>query len=296
MRKALIVFNSRSKKNYFHNSLSTLVYELNALDYKVEIYATQKYKDAYYKIKNYKECDLVVVSGGDGTINEVVSGITKREQKPKVLYFPSGTVNDFAYSLGLNKNFKSIMNIFKEGQSHKIDTGIINDRYFNYVCAIGNFTSASFTTNQKLKNTLGPNAYFLNGLKNLGNEYNSFNIIANVDGEEIKGEFQYCIISNSASVAGLRHLFPNNSMDDGKFQLLLVKKNLGISLLELPKILLEGVKTTTDEKIAVVREFEHLTLNILEAPTWSIDGEKGPVGDVEIKVLPKNVEIYSKID
>lgn len=295
-KSALIIFNSLSKKNYFHSSLSQLVYDLTSEEYLIEIYATQSQNDCYETIKNYKKIDLLVCAGGDGTLNEVVNAIHHKSHKPRILYFPTGTVNDFAYSLGIKKNYDYIMKLFKTDRFSVVDTGVINNECFNYVCAIGNFTSSSYTLDQKTKNFWGSNAYFINGLKNLGKTMDKFNIKANIDGESIEGIFQYVLIVNSTSIAGFRNMFPNNSLDDGKFQILLVKKDPGGSIIEVPRILIEGIKDNIPASLAIMREFRELNIEIEQEVTWTKDGERGPVGNIDVSVINKNIEIYCSIE
>lgn len=298
MKKALVVYNSISKRSYFTSNILKLVDDLVKLEYTVEIYATQKANDIYDKLVVSKSFDLVVCAGGDGTINETVSAISKLQLQSEILYFPTGTVNDFAYSLGIKKNYKSVMSLLKNNSVNFIDTGIINDElYFNYVTGIGHFTSASFETDQKLKNLLGPNAYILSGISNFKNEEPSFRLGIQCDDEYISGVFKYCLIVNSKSVAGIRNLFPSNNLDDGKFFLLLVKKDHGLSAVEVPNILVNGIKNpaSLNPNLGHVREFSKLSIKIDRPITWSVDGEEGPVGDIKVEIIQKNIPIYSNL-
>ncbi len=299
MKNALVIYNGISKKSYFLTNLHVLIDDLIKQDYIVEIYATQKANDFIDKLKMTDNLDLLVCAGGDGTINEAVSAISMLKLNSSILYFPTGTVNDFAYSLGITKSYKKTINLLKSNSLSKIDTGLINNEiYFNYVAAIGHFTSASYDTNQKYKNLFGPNAYIINGISNLKNEEKFFRLAIEIDKDEyISGEFKYCLIVNSKSVAGIRNLFPNNNLDDGKFFLLLVQKNHGLSAVELPNIILNGIKdpASLNPKLGYVREFSTLNIKMDRPVTWSVDGEEGPVGDIKIEVLNKNIEIYSKL-
>ncbi len=297
MKNALIIYNAISRKSYFHTNITSLVDELIKEGYKVEIYATQASKDSIKKIKKSKKIDLVVCAGGDGTINEVVTAISRYNKDMEVLYFPTGTVNDFAYTLGIKNNYKSVIKLLKEKKVNKVDTGMINDMYFNYVAAIGHFTSASYETHQGAKNHLGANAYILNGLANFRKEDSEFKIAMDVDGELISGVFKYCLLVNSKSVAGHRNLFPINEINDGKFVLVAIKKNHGLSAIELSNVFINGITRLDQlsENLAVVREFKNLKIKIDRPIKWTVDGEEGPVGDINVSVIKQNIKIYSDI-
>ncbi len=295
MKKALIIYNSLSKRSYFTNNISTLGYDLVKAGYIVELYATQSSKDIINKISKIKIVDLLVCAGGDGTINEVVTGLTIYNIKTKVLYFPIGTVNDLAYSLGLKNKYSNIMNLFYEDKTILMDTGKINNKFFNYVAAIGQFTDSSYLTKQTYKNLLGQNAYILNGIKKIKTDFESFFIDINCDGELISGEFRYCFLVNSKSLGGIRNFLPENTINDGVFHLILFKKNPGLASLEVPGIFFHGIKENISEDLAIVRQFKKCKITLTDEITWTIDGEQGPSGSIEVEVLEKNIEIFADI-
>ncbi len=296
-KKCLIIFNSVSKKSYFHNSFTNLVNVLVKEGYEVEAYATQARRDSIAKIKRSGPVDLIVCAGGDGTINEITNAVVNYASGSEILYFPTGTVNDYAYSLGIKKNFPRVVELLEQKQVNLVDIGDINGMYFNYVAAIGHFTSASYATDQRAKNFLGSNAYIINGITNFKKEEAFFRLKLDIDGEKIDDEFKYCIIANSKSVGGIRKLFPNNRLDDGKFLIFLVKKDHGLSAIEVPSVLINGINSqdSLSENLAIVREFSNVKIEMEQDITWTVDGEEGPTGNVEISVHKQKIKIYSNL-
>ena len=124
--------------------------------YEVVVYPTQKYKDAYYKVKTFtEEYDRVICSGGDGTLDEVVTGMMKREKKIPVGYIPTGTTNDFASSLHIPKNLLQAASTAAGGEEFPCDIGRVNGDVFVYIAAFGLCTDVSYETKQEMKNVLG---------------------------------------------------------------------------------------------------------------------------------------------
>lgn len=96
---------------------------------------------------------LIVCSGGDGTLNETITGLMRclPEGRPPVGYIPAGTVNDFASSLGISKNMHEAAATILSGEPFLCDVGAFGDRYFSYIAAFGAFTDVSYQTPQQSK-------------------------------------------------------------------------------------------------------------------------------------------------
>ncbi len=170
-------------------------------------------------------CDMVVCSGGDGTANEVISGLMaiSEERRPKFAYIPSGSTNDFAAALGIPKRQKEIIAMISEGKCVPCDVGRFNERYYAYVCAFGAFTNVSHETSQTAKNLFGPIAYLAKGIESLKSIV-PIRARFIINGEEIEDDFGFCAISNSHVLGGVIRL--NHElveMNDGVFEIILIK-------------------------------------------------------------------------
>ena len=144
-KKMLFIFNPKAGKGKIKTNLLDIVDIFSGHDYEIIIRATQAPKDAYQKAKEYADSvDLIVCSGGDGTLDEVVTGIMEVESQVPIGYIPAGSTNDFANSIGIPKPMEQAAKLVVEGEPFACDIGRFNDSYFVYVAAFGLFTAVSF--------------------------------------------------------------------------------------------------------------------------------------------------------
>ena len=191
MKKALFIYNPNAGKGLLKPKLSDIIDIIVKAGYEVVVYPTQKYKDAYYKVKTFtEEYDRVICSGGDGTLDEVVTGMMKREKKIPVGYIPTGTTNDFASSLHIPKNLLQAASTAAGGKEFPCDIGRFNGDVFVYIAAFGLFTDVSYETKQEMKNVLGHLAYVLEGATRIF-DIPSYKLKVTHDGETIEDEFIY---------------------------------------------------------------------------------------------------------
>lgn len=171
-KQVLFIFNPVSGRSQIRNHLLDILEILSAADYKVVCYPTKKKGDAR-RITRERTGDylFIVCAGGDGTLDEVVSGMMENRDKPFVPigYIPAGTTNDFASSLSIPSDMVKAAGVVAKGRTFKCDLGCFNDTdYFTYVAAFGIFTGTSYSTPQELKNQIGQLAYVLQGITELG--------------------------------------------------------------------------------------------------------------------------------
>ena len=205
MKKLLFVYNPRAGKEMLKPRLSDVLDIFVKAGYEVTVHPTQAYRDAYYQIKEYEvgKYDLIACSGGDGTIDEVATGMMKRREMGKdvvpVGYIPAGTTNDFAKSLHIPRKPLAAADNAVKGVPFPCDIGKFNDSVFVYIAAFGIFTDVSYETDQAVKNVLGHMAYILEGAKRIFN-IPSYKIKVEHDGEVIEDEFIFGMVTNSRSV------------------------------------------------------------------------------------------------
>ena len=170
MKKMLFIVNPKSGREQIRSKLLEVLDLFSAAGYEIQIHITQRQKDAAEAAARWgQEKDLVVCSGGDGTLNEVISGMMELPRAPLLGYIPSGSTNDYASSLEIPKQTMDAARNVLEGQPFPIDVGkFCKDRYFVYIAAFGAFTEISYQTSQDKKNLLGHQAYMLEGVKGLG--------------------------------------------------------------------------------------------------------------------------------
>ena len=291
MKKLLFIFNPYSGKAQIKNKLLEIVDIMVKAGYEVTIYPTQARADALNLVqKRAKKYDLVVCSGGDGTLDEAVSGMMLSEKKVPLGYIPAGSTNDFANSLKIPKDMVKAAKAAVSGKKFACDVGKFNDSFFIYVAAFGIFTAVSYKTSQEWKNILGHAAYILEGAKSL-HEITSYHMRVEYDGNEIEGDFLLGMITNSTSVGGFKNMTGKDvKLDDGLFEVTLIHKPKNIIELNTIIASLTNLKDETD----LIDSFRADSVKFYseEEIPWTLDGEFG--GDhkeVQIKDHCKAVDI-----
>lgn len=273
-KKILFVFNPFSGKGLIKNYLVDIVDIMVKAGYEVTIYPTQSSGDATDKIiKDAKGYDRIICSGGDGTLDEVITGLLKSKLDIPVGYIPAGSTNDFANSLGIPKVMTQAAKTAVTGAEFPCDMGDFNGDTFVYVAAFGIFTEVSYQTPQQLKNILGHLAYILEGAKHLS-DIKSYNMQIEYDDHVIQDKFIYGMVTNSVSVGGFKGMTGDDvKLDDGVFEVTLIKtpKNP----VELSEILtcLTNLRDDSD----LIYSFKAKKLHIItkEKVAWTLDGEFG---------------------
>lgn len=248
-------------------------------------YPSYKGEIKKYLLKNSFRFDLLIVFGGDGTLHEVINGIVGNVKKPKILFVPNGTANDFASVFNLSKDYKKNLKLIKE-ESTKIDIMKIDNEYFLYVLGCGKFTSISYDTRfYFLKKRIGTLYYFIKALKSL---FLSFNLTLEVNllDKKTQGEYFLFLILNTPRVAGFK-IKNNFSVVDGKASLYLFKKTI-FPIFSLVCFFFFNIKVMVDEIV-----FKKLNIKSNEKLTLNLDGERvESTQDIYISVLKEELEIY----
>lgn len=274
MKKILFIYNPNAGKGLLKPKLSDIVDLFVKSGCEVVIYPTQSYHDAYKKVMKFKEdYDIVVCSGGDGTLDEVVTGMMKRGSRIPVGYIPTGTTNDFANSLHIPKDLLSAADAAVNGKPFHCDIGQFNDDYFVYVAAFGLFTDVSYQTKQEMKNMLGHLAYLLEGAKRLF-DIPSYHVKVTYDETEIEDDFLFCSVTNSRSMGGFRNMFGHEvEFDDGEFEATLIRSPK--NLLELQSIVAALMSKEKNSTYIYNIKAKTITFESFEEIPWTLDGEFG---------------------
>lgn len=296
MKRMLFIYNPSAGKGLLKAKLSDVLDIMVKAGYEVVVYPTQSYKDAYRKVVHMdKDYDIVVCSGGDGTLDEVVTGMMKRDKEDRIPigYIPTGTTNDFANSLHISRDIMEAADAVVHGRPFACDVGRFNKDVFVYVAAFGLFTDVPYQTDQKLKNALGHAAYVLEGVKRLSN-VPSYHIKITADGREIEDEFMIGMITNSKSVAGFRSIMGKDvKFDDGEFEVMLIKKPK--TLIGLQEIITALLIESFDTKHMYTFKAKEITLESKEEIPWTLDGEYGGQHE-EVHIINKKQALEIMIE
>lgn len=290
MKKLLYIYNPMSGQKTIGNHLSEIVEYFSKKSYFPTVYATQKANDAREKVKEFsKEYEEILVSGGDGTLDEVVSGLLKSEEKSIIGYIPTGSTNDFSRSLKIPTDINKATKLAINGETMDIDVGKFNSKFFTYVAAFGSIAQVSYETDQSMKNIFGRFAYILEGVKTVSN-LKAYKAKITIDDEVFEGEFIHFMATNSVSVGGFNNFYKKNiGLDDGIFEAVLIKKPKG--LIELNQII-DGLRSKKENDNVIFRSGSVFKVESDEKISWTLDGDYGgSYKKSEIKVLNRAVKM-----
>lgn len=221
------------------------------------------------------QTDIVLCSGGDGTLNHVVRGMMRMVKKPNLAYLPAGSTNDFAKTLGIAAEFDKALETAVRGKTFYYDIGNLNGNYFNYVAAFGAFSGIAYGTDQQLKNILGHAAYIVNAVSELDqNIHYSRHMRIESDDFILEDDYIFGAVCNSAYVAGFS-IFRDQDvrLDDGKMEILLIKAPETAA--DIQGILNAIQKGVHDHPFITFKHISNVRITSSEDIAWTIDGEYG---------------------
>lgn len=293
MKKIYFIYNPHAGKEQIGMKLNEIIQILAERDNELTVVPTTGYLDAMERIANLPmKYDFVVCSGGDGTLDEVVTGMMKRpeEMRLPIGYIPAGTTNDFARSLEIPRTMADAAYTAVHGHPFACDIGSFNDDSFVYIASFGIFTDVSYSTKQEVKNVLGHMAYVLEAMKSLYN-IKSYNMKVSSDEMEFEGEFLFGMVTNSKSVAGFKGLVRNEVVfDDGVFEVTFIKRPR--NAMEIQEILAALLIAELNSKYMYSFRTKKLVIESDEMVPWTLDGEFGGEHDsVVIENKQRAVEI-----
>lgn len=285
----LFIVNPRAGRTRSTAPLFDAVAHFCASGYLVDLRLTQAREDATRLARELGgKFDAVVCCGGDGTLNETVTGLMDLPSPPPLGYIPAGSTNDFAASLHLPDQPLEAARVITASGGRPLDVGSFNGRPFIYVASFGAFTRASYSAPQNVKNDLGHLAYILEGVKDLST-LRPYRATVATEEECFDGEFLFGAVTNATSVGGLVKLKEDQvCLDDGLFELLLIPNPKSIADLQgLARSLL--LQDFTGGGV-IFRHVHTLTVQTPEDLPWALDGEFDPGGaQVEIHNLHRRL-------
>ncbi len=291
MKRLYFIFNLQSGKATIASKLSTVIDMFTKSGYEVTARPTQDRMDACAAAEYAcgQGFEIIVCSGGDGTLNEVIQGVMKSEKKLPIGYLPAGSTNDFAKGMGIPTNIEKAVEGIINGVPSPCDIGHFNDKYFTYIAAFGAFIEVTYETSQQIKNILGHLAYILNGISHL-KKIKSYHMKITFDEEEIEDDYIFGMVTNSSSVAGLLSL-NDFKRDDGLFEVTLIKTPH--NPLDLQMIIHSLLNLDIDIDTKHIKSFRtsKIRFECSEDISWTLDGEFGGLsGCAEIESINKAVE------
>ena len=273
MKRMLFIYNPRSGKGVVREQLSYIIEEFSKEDYEIVVHPTIGPRDATRITQEFGvSFNLIVCSGGDGTLDEVVTGMqTGRFTRP-LGYIPAGSTNDYAASLGIPRKMTRAARAILEGTVYQCDLGRLNDSYFVYVAAFGAFVEVSYDTPQDMKNLLGHAAYVIKAMQSL-NTLKAYHLRYESAEGSGEGDFLYGMITNSDSVGGFKGITGRDvTLNDGVFEVNLIR--MPALAVEYPAIVNSLLNKTPNKNIVTLKT-ARIEFWMDEPVSWTRDGEFG---------------------
>lgn len=273
-KRMLFIYNPKAGKAQIRNKLADILDVFAVAGYEITIHPTQKRGEAVELMEQREPVyDVVVCSGGDGTLDEVVTGMMKSSFRTPIGYIPAGSTNDFGGSLSLPKNMVQAAQTIVKGHNFACDVGEFNNDIFVYIAAFGLFTDVSYQTGQDMKNLLGHMAYLLEGMKRLSS-IRSYQMKVCYQDHVIEEDFIFGMVTNSVSVGGFKRITGKNVLlDDGVFEVTLIKRPR--NPMELNNIMVSLINRDIDTDAMYCFKTSKVSFESEDKVPWTLDGEFG---------------------
>lgn len=295
-KKIYFIANPCSGTGKIRTQLYPIVQTFADSGYDVTVHFTSQRGDATVQAARLDDYyDTVVCCGGDGTLNEVITGLMQNKNKYKLGYIPAGTLNEWSSGLKISRNMKKAAEDILKFNAVPLDIGQFGKYYFSYTASFGAFTEASYSAPQNVKNMLGKVAYFFEGIKTLSN-IRPIPLKVKCGDREIEGDFIFGTVSNSLSVGGVVHY--NEALvelGDGLFEVLLIRypKNL----IELNNAVSAILKKDFNHEGIEFMQTKNIVFENAGEIDWTLDGEHiAPQETIEINNLHSAIDFLIPVN
>ena len=297
MKKLLFLYNAHSGREKIKNKLVSIIDIFAKAGYEITVHPTQAKDDATNTIiADGERYDTIVISGGDGTLDEAVKGMITLQKNIPLGYIPAGSTNDFAKSIGISSDMTKAAETVIYGEEFPCDVGQFNDSYFVYIAAFGILTEVSYETKQEYKNVFGHMAYVLEGIRSVGmGNFKPIEMTITVGDRVIKDSFIYGMVINTTSVGGFKSpLFKDVQLNDGKFEGIFVRYPEDPT--DLNAVLASVIAGEPDAEYMYYFKASEFNITSDEPVSWTRDGENGGSHtEITIKNLKQAVSILKPV-
>lgn len=291
MKKLVLVYNPVSGDALFKYKLDEIIAKFYQHGCILIPYRTQRDNaDSFFEFMQEVTVSGVVISGGDGTVHEIVNIMISREINLPIGIIASGTSNDFATFLGIDVNLNAYIAAIAKGNTIPIDIGKVGDQYFFNVASAGVLTSVAHRVDAELKNAIGKMAYYLKGLGELPS-FHALNVTIETDERIIKEKIFLFLIVNSGTVGSLKNIARQAKINDGKMDLIIVKQCSIPELMALAAEIVAG-NDITKRKNVIYLQAERIKITCDKEIESDLDGELGPKLPLEVITLKEKLNLF----
>jgi len=289
MKKAMLIINPTSGGEKALDYKEKLENKAKEYFEYVETKITEKAKDAtaFAEEASKENYEAVIVFGGDGTVNEVISGIAEKDYIPKLGIIPGGTGNLITKLLEISQDIDEAIDQLDFNKTNSIDIGKANKSYFGYIFSVGSLPEAIHNVEIEDKTKYGVLAYAINTIKSVIKD-EVFNIKIETENGSYEGEASQVLVLLSNYYAD-KKIFEENK--DGYANILILKNASIISKISLIPDLLKGDIVENDNIEYIIAK--DITISSDTKLESDIDGDQSDDLPVKITVLGNHIEIYS---
>ena len=285
-KRALLLINRHSRKG--KENFAQTVELLNHWDFEIISVPLKKVEDIPFLMEKYRSnIDLVIVGGGDGTLNAMVDVLVETQLPLGII--PLGTANDLARTLGIPNSIAEACRIIAEGNLKYIDLGWVNNKYFFNVASLGLSVKITQKLNKGLKRRLGILAYAWTALQLLS-KTRPFTAMIGIDGQNIKVKTLQIAIGNGRYYGGGMPIAHDAQIDDQRLDLYSLEIEhwwqIFPLLWTLPRGqqgLLSWVRTLNGKEIQIETRKPH---------SINTDGEITSTTPAMFRVIPAAIGVY----
>ena len=292
--RCLFIINPSSGTKTIQKKLDKIIGQLilQEIVNQVDVFYTQKKDDAYHRCMQLtnQDYDFIVSVGGDGTVNEIISGIVEKQIDIPLAILPGGTVNDFANHLKLPYHTHQFVKMIKQMKTIKVDIGKVNQKHFANVIAGGMFSDISFQVSKAEKEKLGPLAYYINGIRQLPTQLSTdLHLKICTEKDYFEEDASLFMITNTSQVGGFKGITPNASIQDGELDLLIIRKCSPTDMIAIFK----DYKLNQHENNPFIHyiQAKEITIHCDENIIYDIDGEEGTTLPIHVSVAHNALNI-----
>ena len=286
--KILLYYNAYSGSGVFKNNLDHIVDRCQQAGYQVVPVRAAKgiVIDNVLSEIDQNQFSRIIAAGGDGTMNLCVNAMVKYDIHLPLAILPAGTANDFAYYFELPSEIDYQLDIALGNKTTKADVGVVNDRCFINVAALGALIDVSQKTDPNLKNAIGTLAYYLKAVTEIP-QIRALPVKLTTPEQVYEENIYFMVVMNGESAGGFRKLSPESNMNDGKLDVIAFKK---MPIVELAPLLFEVVHGRhPNNKHVLYFQTDKLTIESEADISTDIDGEHGEKLPLEFSVLKMNL-------
>ena len=290
----LLLYNPRSGTRSFQAQLDYVVEQFQKKEMQIIPYRLENMDkfETYLKKLDMSQFKKFIISGGDGTVHQVVNKMMKLGIEVPIAIFPTGTANDFSQYFGIPKDIEGMTKVALSDHYSSCDLGKINDQYFINVASFGNLVDISQRVNEQTKNVLGVLAYYIKGIEEIP-KLRTFKAKIESDNLVIEEDIYFVLIMNGKSAGGFRKLAPYSDISDGLLDVLVFKKCPVLDLMPLMIQVLGGEHPKSDYIHYIQSKQVRVSCN--EEITSDLDGEQGPKLPLEIEVVNHAIRVNTYV-